>query len=169
MTNYPTFRTSRQRRAFSLIELLVTIAIIGVLITIGIAVGFKVFDSSKASDTAATQARVMNVIQRYYEIEGEWPGEDSNHSLSETTTTVELLKDLLHTDDPDNDYVTKDMLQNDAADALEKNGADWSLVDAWGNEMEYTSKGLGGQPALISAGADGEFGTDDDIRSDADM
>ncbi len=172
MTNNATFRTHGQRKAFSLIELLVVIAVIGVLISIGIAVGFKVFDSSQTSDTVATQQRVMNVIQRYYEIEGDWPAEDEEHSLSVTTAddTVKLLKDVLHTEDMDNDYVTRDMLQNDAADALEKNDADeWVLLDAWGNEMKYTSKGLGGQPALISAGPDGEFDTDDDIRSDTDM
>lgn len=41
------------------------------------------------------------------------------------------------------------------------------FVDAYGKYMDYSSsKGVGSTPVLISAGPDGKFGNEDDIRSD---
>lgn len=158
-------RTTRQ--AFSLIELLVVIAVIGILVTIGVAVGFKVFASSDASDTLATQERVMNVVQRYYDIEGSYPISTTASLEGANQSTRNLIDDLMANE------TTEDMLIADCADAIvsvdtNSDGTidDRWLVDAWDQEMRYTSSGLGGQPALISAGEDGSFGTDDDVRTD---
>ncbi len=38
-----------------------------------------------------------------------------------------------------------------------------ALVDAWGNAFDY--KVENGMPVIISAGADGQMGTDDDLRN----
>jgi prepilin-type N-terminal cleavage/methylation domain-containing protein len=41
------------------------------------------------------------------------------------------------------------------------------FVDAYGKYMDYSSsRGVGSTPVLISAGPDGKFGNEDDIRSD---
>lgn len=42
-----------------------------------------------------------------------------------------------------------------------------SIADPFGNELKFFhNKGIGGSPLLISAGPDGQFDTEDDIRSD---
>ena len=44
----------------------------------------------------------------------------------------------------------------------------WYIADGWGNEMLYRrfARENNGFPILLSAGPDGVFDTDDDIRSD---
>jgi hypothetical protein len=42
-----------------------------------------------------------------------------------------------------------------------------AFADGYGKYMDYQqASGAGGTPLLISAGPDGKFGTEDDIRSD---
>jgi prepilin-type N-terminal cleavage/methylation domain-containing protein len=171
MTHNATARPARKQTAFSLIELLVVIIIIGILVSIGIAVGLKVLGGSAKQDTLAAQEMTLDIVMRYYDITDNYPGYYDGHSLRNTSKTnpyvgnallEDLAGDLNAAETPAGvPDETRKMVINNLKDYLQPGdtpGGKWTLVDGWGNEMRYTSNGIGGQPALISAGEDGLFG-----------
>jgi type II secretory pathway pseudopilin PulG len=136
-------------------ELLVVIVIIGILVSIGVAVGLKVLGGSAKQDTLGAQEMILDAVMRYRDLEGDYP--DKGTTGLAGGGTQQLVTDLK------GNAETKKMLANNLSDYIK----DDKFIDGWGNDMRYTSSSIGDTPALISAGEDGQFGTDDDIRSDA--
>ena len=58
----------------------------------------------------------------------------------------------------------KDLIQEDSDGIAIIEGGEGALEDPFGNEYKMEKKGK--KYVVISAGPDGEFGTEDDIRSD---
>ncbi len=166
----PTIRRRNGRRhgAFTLIELLVVMGILAILVAIIAGVAGYVMRSANAKDTAATQAILMDAIQT-------WHDKDTNTPKRYPPTDpsgVALIKCLLGNygagwPDATSPSVraAKEVLQKLSKDAYPYYTD--PVRDAWGVAMQYSETGgLGGRPVIISAGADGKFGTEDDIRSD---
>jgi len=122
------------RAGFTLIEIIVAVAIIGILGTVAV-VGV-IGQLEKAKETAARDAvqNLKNGVVTYQINYRKYP-----NSL---TDLVEAKGD----DEP---------IMDGGAGALE---------DPWGTEYKYERNGK--RIAIISAGPDGDFGTEDDIRSD---
>jgi type II secretion system protein G len=140
--------------AFSLIELLVVILIIGVLAALAVSIGMQWFSTAGENDTRANMAVIKDAISQYQEDTGDYPGADDDDY------DMEDLVDDLSAHEP-----SAEQLRSLPAEAWGRNQN--AFVDAWGEEMRYDADaGRGGVPLLISSGPDKEFGTDDDIRSD---
>ena len=122
------------RRGFTLVELLVVVAILGILGTIAIQNVKAHIDKANETAARATVQTVNEAVTSYYIKNKKMPG-----SLSQLTEGSD--------DDPP---------------ILE--GGDKAINDPWDNELRYEQKGK--RFVVISAGPDGEFGTEDDIRSD---
>lgn len=195
MTMTATKSSSLRPFGFSLIELLVVIVVIMILVGIGVAVGLKVLGGTQAKDTAGVQEMMVNAIMTYYDAENQYPGSlggsrTGTHTMKQTSLSRYLIIDL------SNNPETQKKLITDLGSYIKHIDTDndgtpdtYILVDAWDNEMRYTTAGVGNQPALISAGEDGKFGdkvknesggdaasgdnkapdSEDNIRSDAGM
>lgn len=122
------------RAGFTLIEILVAVAIIGILGTIATINVTSFLEKSRV--TAAKEA-VGNI-----------KGAVLNYQIQ----TKKIPSDLRV-------LVTA---SGDEEPILE--GGEGALEDPWGNE--YKLERSGKKIAVVSAGPDGEFGNDDDIRSD---
>lgn len=122
------------QRGFTLVELLVVVAILGILGTIAIQNVKAHIDKANETAARATVQTVNEAVTSYYIKNKKMPS-----SLAQLTEGND--------DDPP---------------ILE--GGDKAINDPWDNELRYEQKGK--RFVVISAGPDGEFGTEDDIRSD---
>ena len=123
------------RSGFTLMEILVAVAIIGILGTV--AVTNITGNIEKAKLTAAKEScdNIANAVTSYYLNYKKYP------------TSLNDLVTAKGDDDP--------ILQ----------GGEGALEDPWGTEYKMEKKGKN-RIVIISAGPDGEFGGEDDIRSD---
>jgi prepilin-type N-terminal cleavage/methylation domain-containing protein len=163
MTHTMTTRIVGRRRGFTLIELLAVIVIIGILVSIGVAIGMKTLGGTAEQNTQGAQEMAVNAIMRYHELTGEFPDNNESDTLTNDRNTRQMVSDLM------SNIETKKMLAGELADYIRKiDDTTYAFIDDWDNEMRFTSNGVGGTPALISAGPDGDFDThEDNLRSDA--
>ena len=125
---------SAARAGFTLVELLVVVAIIGILGTIAIQNVKAYIDRTNETAARATVQSVSEAVTSYYIAKKKMP-----------TSLNQLIEG---TDD----------------DPPILDGGEGALLDPWENELKYEIKGK--RFVVISAGPDGEMGTEDDIRSD---
>ena len=134
MKKEETLAASAMRAGFTLVELLVVVAIIGILGTIAIQNVKAHIDKTNETAARATVQSVSEAVTAYYIGKKKMP------------TSLNQLVEGSDDDPPVLD------------------GGEGALEDPWGNELKYEIKGK--RFVVISAGADGDFGTEDDIRSD---
>ena len=164
--------SSTGRQAFTLIELMVVIFIIGILIALVVGVGKYVYDEAARKETESTLAIVVEAIEAFKSVVDHYPADTGVGSYPDYSDEA-LLYQLLET--PDAVVVMREAqavriveackailltLPSDAYDGT-------ALNDAYGGELEYDADGgFGGRPVVISRGPDGLLDTEDDIRSD---
>jgi prepilin-type N-terminal cleavage/methylation domain-containing protein len=162
-------RHTPRKHAFTMVEILVVIAIMTLLVTLAISVSRSVMIEIRSKNTVMQLTAVHNKIMDYYETFHAFPG---------TTDTASLVRDYLDAKMPDTDLEA----------ALSEGGFfDGGIRDAWDQPVGYGywtgdrgnwtwHHGGGGSsqardhsltksraPVLVSPGADGSYGTADDI------
>ncbi len=147
MPTRPTNTLDRRRGGFTLVELLAVIFIIGILVSLTVAVGFWLTRQVPEEATRANQKIVMAAVNSYYEVHEAYPTDSKwMEQLQLEPNAREKIQQL-----PEDAWVPG--TQN--------------VKDGWGKSMRYRrNEGLGNRPVVISAGPDGEFSNADDIRSD---
>ncbi len=188
---------SRDSRAFTLIELLVVIGILSVLASLITGVTVYVMDKANREQTLTNQLVIINAVDRYYEIMGEYPPDGSDAASLAKLAVLDnppvaadsgaILLRFLTTGSIDTAAIDAGTINTPFARRLrprvakiQKSSAAVLLelpegamdpggfMDAYGNYMTYDMDGgLGGTPVVISAGPDTTFNTEDDIRSDS--
>ncbi|MFP4106419.1 MAG: type II secretion system protein [Phycisphaerae bacterium] len=154
----------RARRAFTIIELLAVLVIIGILVALAVAVSTYLMDRAQEDATRGTMELTLQALDAFYEKTGEYPPGDGG------TDSGEVLLEWLtgRTDDyPERSAPVKaamgflSRLPEDAIGLAEDNSGQ-RIVDGWGNPIRYEKSGVGNTPRLISAGPDGDFDTVED-------
>lgn len=155
----------RQSKAFTLIELLAVMLVIGILVTIVVGVASQVTRKQAQADTKQTMVIVMQAIDVYYEEYGAYP--DLVPDPDDKVMGAELYTKLWS-----NTRCRQRLLALNPKATLAPGGNAY-LVDGFDEVLRYRSGGLGGTPYLESCGADADFGSDqepeakeDNIRSD---
>jgi len=156
---------------FTLIEILIVLFIFGVLLTLAVNVARYVYDEAARKETQSTQAIVISAIQAFYDVTDDYPDDGGDPQASGKSLLKELNgEDISNRFDSDLEKrivkATRDILLKLPLDAFKV--GDEAIRDSFGRKMRYDKAGgLGGVPALISAGPDGDFDTaEDNIRSD---
>ena len=122
------------RAGFTLIEILVAVAIIGILGTVAIVNVMSNLESAKATAAQESVNNIKNAVLTYNLKYKKYPSD------------------------------IRDLIKEDSDGNAAMDGGEGALEDPWGSEYKYERKG--NKILVYSAGPDGEFGTDDDIRSD---
>lgn len=152
----PRTAATRRGRAFTMIEILVVILILGILATLGATYAVSLIRQAGREATIGYQRVILQAIEAYREQEGDFPLDDGlpDDRLYHKLITCRQAKDILR-------KLPDDVMTHDAG------GNFVSFVDNYGTAMTYERYGgRGGTPMLVSAGADRSMGTEDDIRSD---
>lgn len=156
---------ARNRKAFTLIELLAVILVISILVAVVVGVATQVIRKSAEDSTKLYMQIIIKAVSVYHEEYGAYP--DLDPAGDDTARGAELYAKL---------WVTprcRERLSPLPPEAMLAPGGNRYFVDGYQNTLRYHSRGLGGAPYLESCGGDGNFGSDaepeakeDNIRSD---
>lgn len=163
--------TSRTK-AFTLVEMLVVVFVIAILVTIVVGVAKIVIGRASSDQTAVSMKAILNAIETYREVTGDYPVEATDFTGQPTVGWT--VRDWQA-------YVRGRLLYEDLSgrpqsqaklaplgNAVLQISGNWVFVDGFGKYLDYfRDGGAGGTPLLLSAGADGNFDTqEDNVRSD---
>jgi len=170
-----TFGQGRRGNAFTLVELMVVVFIIGILVALVVGVGKYVYDEAARKETRTTLTVVSAAIEQYKELTGDYPLEAEILPDCPANSSRILLHWLTGNDTVPAlpagipEKVKKACFEGHIL-TLSKDAfsGGQTINDAFGRELlYYRAGGFGGKPVVVSRGPDGVENNEDDIRSDS--
>jgi len=160
----------RRAEAFTLIELMVVMFIIGVLVAMVVGVGKYVYDEAGRKETRSILTVVQSAVEQYKEVAGDYPDDAAVTGVGPANSSRVLLYHFKGSD-PGSETMQKRIRDASGTYILKLPSDSYSggdkILDSFGNELRYEKAGgFGGKPVVISPGPDGQLGTADDLRSD---
>jgi len=146
-------------RGFTLVELMVVLAIIAILVTLTVMFSGDILAYPKVKQTEASQKIIMNAVDRFYEEVGRYPNEHANggtESLFDELTNEDLSRSAPN--------IINDLPSG--AIGKEANGED-VFLDGFLVPMQYVKSGsMFSTPVVLSAGKDGLFGDESGLSQE---
>lgn len=152
-------KTRRYKYGFTLVEMLIVVAVIALLATMVIGIAARIDSQSKEKGLKSTFAQLEGALQEYYEYWKVFPDPNQPpylthsaalygqlYSTPSSRTILERISDSLIRSNPG----AVDMLQ---------------IHDPWGTVLDYRYVPGSNFPELVSAGPDRIFGTADDMSN----
>jgi prepilin-type N-terminal cleavage/methylation domain-containing protein len=153
----------RNRKGFTLVEMLAVILIIGILVAVVVAVANRLMTKSDEEQTRLWMQIIMRAVDVYHEEYGEYPDPTGNNDQERSASLYVKLWNF---------EAARKRLTSLPSDAVQSGGSRYFL-DGFGQALRYHAHGMGGTPYLESAGGDWNFGSaenlkakEDNIRSD---
>ena len=140
--------TLHSGQGFTLVEMLVVVAVIAVLVAIVVGVSGLVLSRASIEQTKVNMQVIRQALDAYLKTD------DSGNYPPATGNLFVLLK---------GNTAAAKKLASLPDDAIKDTGSGDCFVDGFEKALNYSPDGgAGGTPALISAGNDGKYGTDDE-------
>lgn len=133
MRNEENIALASMKAGFTLVELLVVVAILGILGTIAVQNVTQHLNTSRITAAEASCKSIAEAVTTY-NIKNKKLPSNINQLIEGTDDNPPILE-----------------------------GGEGALIDPWDNEYKYEQHGK--RFSIVSAGPDGEFGTEDDIDS----
>lgn len=158
---------SAPRNAFTLIEVLVVIVILGVLVALVVGVSRYITDKAAHDNTVSIQTILTSAINVYHQAQGEYPVEDTSNPPVPTSSGTygyrfatdqwqAVVRNRSLWSQLSGEPASAKVIQKLPTDAMYP--AERLFRDGYGRDLDYRqSAGLGGTPVVISPGADGRF------------
>lgn len=170
-------RFSRRHAGFSLIEILVVVSIIGILLSIGVAVASKMTSEARREQTRAMMNGLLSANDEYKAIRGSGIPVDGSSSDSSTEQFVDACLTIKTCEE-----IMLSSLSSSTSASFERTYKNGTIFDRWGTEIVYRPSNNGSgtspdpgvsnadlpisrDPFFASAGPDETWGTDDDITT----
>ena len=138
------------KTGFSLIEAIVTIAVIAVLATLVLGLSKRVETQAKERLTSSTIEVLMTAVGMYYDLTGEYPDKVNDPATSDPLDINNLFKQLNRV--PDSRRIAGAIDESQISPAQE-------YLDAWEKPLDYSYMSGDDFPVIFSAGADGDEST----------
>ncbi len=135
-----------RKKGFTLVEVLVVIAILAIIGAGAVSVANNVVKKAKVNKTKAAIANIVSAVEEYYRETKTYPASLYSDLAGnpKTSVIIDKLDDEFKNQDPSKES---------------------PLRDSWGKTLHYLNRGNGNFPKITSAGPDKEFNTADDILS----
>lgn len=168
-------RRTPGRKAFTLVEMLVVVFVIAILVTIVVGVSRVVISRAAKDQTIIRMKVILGAVDAFHELTGSYPSDGDPATFPPKPTVGWTDRDWEAYQRGKHLYKQLYAIPHARAklsplgkDAILSISEGLVFVDGFRKYMAYfRDQGAGGTPLVVSAGADGDFGTpEDNIRSD---
>ena len=156
-------KTHKYKHGFTLVEMLIVVAVIALLATMVINVATRIDDQSRKRCLECTCALLECALQEYCAYTSGFPEQPEKDFTNAVVHSEYLCQELRRIPDSRKvlDKISNSLMENKYGAA----STPPEIYDPWGTALDYRYVSGDNFPELVSAGPDRIFGTADDISN----
>ncbi len=160
-------RIRRNKDGFTLVEIIVVVALIAILATMVVGVADRINTHAKENALAGTFVLLDSALQEYREFTDKFPEQPENNPANAAAHSEFLYSELYSVPDSRSilEKIDRSLIENKYGAAGTPTGTSVEIYDPWGTPLDYRYNPGDNFPVMISAGPDKTFGTADDVSS----
>ncbi len=157
----------RNKDGFTLVEILIVVALIAILATMVIGVASRIDTKSKEQAVESTFVLLDSALQEYRQFTDKFPEQPENNPANAAAHSEFLYHELHSVPDSRTilEKVDNSSIKNEYGAGGNPLGTSVEIYDPWGMPMDYRYSLGENFPVMVSAGPDKTFGTADDVSS----